>query len=57
MYYPVNMGVVNYFGTQIPEIEKTYGHMHIESAELSGKNLTEPETISQFQMYYCLKTQ
>ena len=38
MYYTVNMAV----GTQIPEIEKMNGHMQIESAELYGKDLTEP---------------
>ena len=43
MYYTVNMAVVNYFGTQIPEIEKTDSHMQTESAELNGKDLTESE--------------
>ena len=43
MHYAVNMADVNYFGTQIPEIEKSDGHMQIESAELHGKYLTEPE--------------
>ena len=43
MYYTVNMAVVNYFGTQIPEIEKIDGHIPIESAELHGKHPTESE--------------
>ena len=43
MYYTMNMAVVNYCGTYIPEIEKINGHMQIESAELYGKDLTEPE--------------
>ena len=43
MYNTVNVAVVNYFGTQIPEIEKIDGHMQIESADLYGKDLTDPE--------------
>ena len=35
------MAVVNYFGTQIPEIENIDGHMQIESAELHGKDVME----------------
>ena len=38
MYYIVNMAVVNYFGTQIPEIEKTDGHIQIESADVHEKS-------------------
>ena len=43
MYYTVNMAVVNYFGTQIPEIEKIDGHMQIETADIHGKDLTDPK--------------
>ena len=43
MYYPVNMAVVNYFGTHISEIEKSDGYLQIKSAELHGKDLTVPE--------------
>ena len=43
MYYTMNVAVVNYSGTQMPEKEKIDGHMQIESAELYGKDLTEPE--------------
>ena len=43
MYYLVNMTVVNYFGTQIPEIENIDGHVHIELADLYGKDLIDPE--------------
>ena len=43
MYYTVNMAVVNYFGTQIPEIKKIDGHMQIESADMYGKDLTDPK--------------
>ena len=43
MCYPVNMVVLTYFGTQIPEIEKIDGHMQIESADLYRRDLTEPE--------------
>ena len=52
MYYTVNMAVVNYFGTQIPEIMKIDGYMQIESVELNGKDLTEPE--DQFIVSYVL---
>ena len=43
MYYTVSLAVVNYLGTQIPEIEKIDGHMQTESAELHRKDLTESE--------------
>ena len=43
MCYTVNMAIVNYFGTQIPEMEKINGNMQIESAELHGKDRTEAE--------------
>ena len=38
-YHTVNMAVVNYFGTQIPEIEKIDGHMQIESADLCKQKI------------------
>ena len=41
MHYIEYMAVINYFGTQIPEIEKIDGHMQIKSAELHEKDLTE----------------
>ena len=41
MYYTVNMAVVNYFGTQIPEIEKIDGHMQIETLNANGKELND----------------
>ena len=41
MYYTVNMAVVNYFGTQIPEIKKIDGHVQIETTNDTG--LTEPK--------------
>ena len=37
MYFTVNMADVNYFGTQIPDIEKIDGHMQIVSAESHKK--------------------
>ena len=37
------MTVVNYFGTQIPEIEKIDGHIQIVSANVHGKDLTDPK--------------
>ena len=37
------MAVVNYFGTQISEIEKVDGHMQIKSADLYGKDLIYPK--------------
>ena len=37
IYYTVNMTVVNYFGTQIPEIEQIDGHMQIETINTNGK--------------------
>ena len=43
MYYTVNMAVVNYFGTQIPEIEQSDGHMQIETINTNGKELNDPE--------------
>ena len=43
MYYTVNMAVVNYFGTQIPEIEQIDGHMQIETVNTNGKGLNDPE--------------
>ena len=57
MHYTVNIAVVNYFGTQIPEIEKSDGHMQIETADIHEKDLNDPKTSSQFQMYYYLKIQ
>ena len=45
MYYTVNMAVVNYFGTQIPEIEKIDGHMQIETADIHEKDLTDPKDL------------
>ena len=52
MYYIVNMSVVSYFGTQLPEIEKIDGQMKIELGSESG----DQKTISQSQMHYYLKT-
>ena len=43
MYYTVNMAVVNYFGTQIPEIEQIDGHMQIETINKNGKELNDPK--------------
>ena len=43
MYYTVNMAVVNYFGTQIPEIEKIDGHMQVETADIHEKDLNYPK--------------
>ena len=43
MYYTVNMAVVNYFGTQIPEIEQINGHMQIETINTNGEELNDPE--------------
>ena len=43
MYYTVNMAVVNYFGTHIPEIEQTDGHMQIETINTNGKELNDQE--------------
>ena len=43
MYYNVNMAVVNYFGTQIPEVEKIDSHMQIETANTNGKDLNDPK--------------
>ena len=43
MYYTVNMAVVNYFGTQIPEIEQIDGHMQIETINTNSKELNDPE--------------
>ena len=52
MYYTVNMAVVNYFGTQIPEVEKINGHMQIETTDIYEKDLNDLKEQSQFQMYY-----
>ena len=43
MYYTVNMAVVNYFGTQIPEIEKIDGHIQIETTDVHEKDLNDPK--------------
>ena len=43
MHYAVNMAVVNYFVTQIADIEKIDVHMQIELAELYEKDLNESE--------------
>ena len=43
MYYTVNMAVVNYFGTQIPEIEQIDGHMQIETLNANGKEFHNQE--------------
>ena len=43
MYYIVNMADVNYFGTQIPEVEKIDGHMQIETADIHEKDLNKPK--------------
>ena len=43
MYYTVNVAVVNYFVTQIPEIEKNDGHMQIETTDVHEKDLNVPE--------------
>ena len=56
MYYTVNMAVVNYFGTQIPEIEKIDGHIQIEITDPNGKDLNDPKDQFTFQIYYYLKT-
>ena len=37
MHYTVNMSVVNYFGTQIPEIERIDGHIQIETMNTNEK--------------------
>ena len=42
-YYTVNMAVVNYFGTQVPEIEQIDGHMQIETMKANGKELNDQE--------------
>ena len=57
MYYTVNMEVVDYFGTLIPEIEKIDRHKQIEREELCEKDLNESEDHLHLQMYYYLKTQ
>ena len=38
MYYTVNMAVMNYFGTQIPEKEKIDGHIQIKTTDPNGKD-------------------
>ena len=43
MYYTTDITVVNYFGTQIPEIEIMDGQMKIQSVDLQGKYLTESD--------------
>ena len=43
MYYTVNMAVVNYFVTQIPEVEKIDGHMQIETTDIHKKDLNDPK--------------
>ena len=43
MYYTVNMAVVNYFETQIPEIEQIDGHKQIKTINTNGKELNDPE--------------
>ena len=43
MYYTVNMAAVNYFGTQIPEIEQIDGHMQIGTLNANGKELKDKE--------------
>ena len=43
LYYTVNMKVVNYFGTHIPEIEKGDGHMQITTADRHEKDLNDPK--------------
>ena len=43
MNYIVNMAVVNYFWTQILEVQKSNDHMQIKSADLYGKDLTDLE--------------
>ena len=40
MYYTVNMAVVNYFGTQVPETKKIDRQMKTESADLHEIGLT-----------------
>ena len=42
MYCTVNMAVVNYFGTQIPEVEKIDGHVQVETADIHEKDLNDP---------------
>ena len=37
------MADLNYFGTQIPEIEQIDGHMQIETININGKELNDPE--------------
>ena len=43
MYYIVNVTVVNYYGTQIPEGEKIDGHKQIETAYIHEKDLNDPK--------------
>ena len=43
VYYTVNMAVVNYFGTQIPEVEKIDGYMQIETINTHEKDLNDPK--------------
>ena len=37
------MAVVNYFGTQIPKVEKNDGHMQIETTNIHEKDLNDPK--------------
>ena len=58
MYHTVNMAVVNYFGTQIPKNREhlcPYANWHQQNC--MEKIWLNQKTISQFQMYYYLKTQ
>ena len=57
MYYTVNMAVLNYFGTQIPEIETINALYKLNQQNCMEKTLLNQKTISQFQMYYYLKIQ
>ena len=43
MYYTVNMSAMNYFGTEIPEIQKVDDQMQIKSSDFYGKDPTDPE--------------
>ena len=43
MYYTVNMAVVNYFGTKIPEVDKIDGNIQIETTDMHEKDLNDPK--------------
>ena len=43
VYYTVNMTGVNYFGMQIPKVEKIDGHMQIETTDVHEKHLNDPK--------------